>query len=114
MGPSRGDKMKKVVSTVRTSGEKILGLSRPHVKKVRAASRGMTKRLLEGTSEKVTRQVHRAMGSDEYLEKSGDINKRLLAVLQVLEDSIRRRDAEITRLRMHVTDLENQLKARRT
>lgn len=59
------------------------------------------------TQELVVKAVHHVMGSDEYKRKATEINNRLAAVVQSLEDSITRRDIEIGRLRQRVAELES-------
>lgn len=58
------------------------------------------------TQELVVKTVHHVMGSDEYKKKAIEVNERLAAVVQSLEDSITRRDIEIDRLRKRVAELE--------
>lgn len=58
------------------------------------------------TQELVVKAVHSVMGSDEYKKKATEVNDRLAAVVQSLEDSITRRDIEIERLRKRVAELE--------
>jgi len=58
------------------------------------------------TQELVVKAVHSVMGSDEYKKKATEVNERLAAVVQSLEDSISRRDIEIERLRKRVAELE--------
>ena len=58
------------------------------------------------TQELLVKTVHHLMGSDEYKKKATEVNERLAAVVQSLEDSITRRDIEIDRLRKRVAELE--------
>ncbi len=70
-------------------------------KTAKTAAKGAKK-----TQELVVKTVHHVMGSDEYKKKAIEVNERLAAVVQSLEDSITRRDIEIDRLRKRVAELE--------
>jgi negative regulator of replication initiation len=70
-------------------------------KTAKTAAKGAKK-----TQELVVKTVHHVMGSDEYKKKATEVNERLAAVVQSLEDSITRRDIEIDRLRKRVAELE--------
>jgi negative regulator of replication initiation len=60
------------------------------------------------TQRGVVKAIHHVMGSDEYKKKAGEVNERLAAVIQSLEDSIARRDIEIGRLRKRIAELESR------
>lgn len=70
-------------------------------KTAKTAAKGAKK-----TQELLVKTVHHVMGSDEYKKKAIEVNERLAAVVQSLEDSITRRDIEIDRLRKRVAELE--------
>jgi hypothetical protein len=70
-------------------------------KTAKTAAKGAKK-----TQDLVVKTVHHVMGSDEYKKKATEVNERLAAVVQSLEDSITRRDIEIERLRKRVAELE--------
>ena len=78
-------------------------LRKTRVMATKTAAKGAKK-----TQELVVKAVHSVMGSDEYKKKATEVNERLAAVVQSLEDSITRRDIEIERLRNRVAELEGK------
>lgn len=83
-------------------GEKI----NRQILKAGAVAKNAAAKTAKKTQELVVKAVHSVMGSDEYKKRATEVNERLAAVVQSLEDSITRRDIEIERLRKRVAELE--------
>lgn len=94
-------------------GEKAGEATHRHLTRASEVAKSAVAKTSEGaakgakkTQDLVVKAVHAVMGSDEYKKKALEVNDRLAAVVQSLEDSITRRDLEIERLRKRVADLE--------
>lgn len=65
----------------------------------------------ERAQNRLTKGIHKVMGSDEYKRQALEVNARLSVAVEQLEDSIKRRDEEISRLRIRLAELEGEQRA---